>query len=188
MASTRSTSSKIASVISESLYCYNKQKQDQLLNNLSKCYNLNIVDNNKLNLNLQYQINFINNYLNSICSTLKIQIESTLANLANYSPLEESTIILALVYLDRSIGNNYNIALNKYEDFYNLFIGSLLIAIKYNQDLYIIEALEYVSNIRRSDLNKLEYNILNTLNYNLYVNTKEFCLYEKNLKKIKTMF
>lgn len=184
MASIISTSIKISAIMSESLYHFNNIKQNKTIKKLN-----GINSNNNFNNDIyKNSLSLVKQYMLQICSSFKNKLENTLFNIKNFSPLEETTIIIALIYLDKVIKNNNSIMFNNYIEFYNYFIGCLLLAIKYNQDNYIIEALIYFSNINISELYIIEHSILNIIKYNLYVSSEELNLYYKNIKKMKTDF
>ena len=63
-----------------------------------------------------------------------VSIQNYLDRLAKYSKIENNTLLLVLIYIDRICELN-KIRLN-YFNIHKLILGGLLIAIKYNEDDY----------------------------------------------------
>ena len=105
----------------------------------------------------------------------KISIIHFLERIFKYLHPEDSTIIIALILIDR-LCNSKNINLNEY-NIHKIIFSSLLISIKYNEDhIYSYDYYALISGISKKELGKLEMSFLNDLNYNIFVNQE---VYEK---------
>ena len=98
----------------------------------------------------------------------KISLYDSLFRIQKYAEIENSTIIIALIYIDR-ICNKKGIILTKYNIHRILFI-SILISIKYNEDIiYNNSFYSKIAGVSVSELKILEEEFLNTINFELYV-------------------
>ncbi len=94
--------------------------------------------------------------------------------------MEKSTLILAMIYIDR-ICNQNKLELNPH-NIHRILLGSCLEAIKYNEDV-IFDNLYYsrVAGVSLKEINHIELYTLSFLNFNLYVDDKTFEFYTDNL-------
>jgi len=110
----------------------------------------------------------------------KISLAQYMKRILKYTRFEESTLIIALIYIDR-VCEEYSIKLNDYCT-HRLILTSILIAWKFNEDL--ICSNEYCSNVFGIDLkelNLMESEFCRLLAYRFYVPEEQFCLYKRNL-------
>ena len=97
-----------------------------------------------------------------------------------YSKIENTTLVLILIYIDRVCDIN-KIRLN-YFNIHKLIIASMLVSIKYNEDDYFSnEFYAKVGGIRMAEMNKLEYEFLSLVEFNLFVNEDVFNKYNTYL-------
>ena len=119
------------------------------------------------------------NYDDSIFFCKKIptvSIEDYLNRIQKYSKFEDSTLIFALIYIDRLLEKK-NIKLSKH-NVYKILLTAVLIAIKYNEDeIYDNFIFAKIFGIKREELNKLEDNFLDLIEFELFISKKEFQLY-----------
>ena len=109
-----------------------------------------------------------------------ISIKDYLTRIQKYTNLEDNTLILSLIYIDRLL-NTTEIELNNY-DVHKLLFTAIIIAIKYNEDeIYNNPYYAKIGGISGKDLNKLEFQFLLYLDYNLFVGDEEFQNYCKYL-------
>ena len=109
-----------------------------------------------------------------------ISLEDYLIRIQKYTNIENNTLILSLIYIDRIL-NATDIELNYY-DVHKLVFTAIIIAIKYNQDvIYNNSFYAKIGGISGKDLNKLEYHFLLLVNFNLFVGNEEFQNYCKYL-------
>ena len=133
-----------------------------------------IINKNK-KLNVYYEK--LNQQKNSIFNLNEpsVTIQRYLHRIFKYTFIEKSSLIISLIYLDRICKQkifltNYNI--------HKLLIISILLAIKYNEDS-IFENKFYakVFGINLNELNELEYEFINLIDFQFFINELEFNQY-----------
>ena len=109
-----------------------------------------------------------------------ISIKDYLLGLLNFTKINESTIIIILIYIDRICKiNNFQI---NYRNIYKLIISSMIIAIKYNEDnYYSSEVYSKLGGISVKELNYLEFNFLILIKFSLFIEDDLFSKYYDNL-------
>ena len=153
----KATESKLVNIISDSL----KSICDK---NASELINSNSTIQKPFSTKLVPAIS-INDYLNRI---------------AYFTKMEESTLILILIYIDR-ICNYTNIQLT-YNNIYKLLIASTFVAIKFNEDShYSLSAYAKIGRISPSELSYLEFHFLLLINFDLNVDTNLYNKYSDSL-------
>ena len=106
----------------------------------------------------------------------KISIEDYLNRIQKYSNLEDSTLVIALIYIDRLL-ENQNIILSKYNVF-RILLTAVLLAIKYNEDeIYDNSFFAKIFGVTIKELNKLENEFLDLIEFKLFISRKKFQLY-----------
>ena len=116
---------------------------------------------------------------NNVIEKVKISFEEFLRNIVFYNQLEIPTVICSVIYIDRIIKQEYVIC---YYNLYKIFLSSLLLSAKFNEDKTI-----FISNFARSariknyDLCDLEFDFYNLLDYHLFVSTETYNRYERIL-------
>ena len=129
------------------------------------------LSNYKDNLNKQKNMSFTSKYIPSI--TLIKYLE----RIMRYTEAEESTFLIALIYIDR-IGKISNVILTPF-NVHKLIFVSVLLAIKYNEDtIYNFNYYSLVSGISINELQQLEIDFLILLKFKLYINKNEFSNYK----------
>ena len=110
----------------------------------------------------------------------KISISDYLHRIIEYTNIENSTLIISLIYLDRICQND--ILLTEYNIHRLLFI-CIISSIKYNEDI-IYENNYYcqVVGVSIKEFNKIESEFLTLIDYILYVSEKEFLKYKYYLE------
>jgi len=105
----------------------------------------------------------------------KISIFDYLLRIQKYSDIEDSTIIISLIYIDR-ICKKKGIILSKY-NIHRLIFTAILIAIKYNEDI-IYDNLYYskIGGVTKKELLLLENEFLKLIDFNLFISNK---IYQK---------
>ena len=112
-----------------------------------------------------------------VCKNIPdISIENYLNRVQKYTKLENSTLIIALIYTDRVLGNK-NIKLSKHNIF-KILLTAILIAIKYNEDeIYDNYYFAQIFGVKITELNKLESEFLDLIGFELFISKKELLLY-----------
>ena len=109
-----------------------------------------------------------------------LSIKDYLIRLSQFTKINESTIILILIYIDR-IGKINKFVLT-YRNIYKLILASMVIAIKYNEDLYFTnEQYAKVGGVSVQASNDLELYSIQLLNFNLFISED---IYEKYIQYI----
>ncbi len=137
-------------------------------------------DNNtsKLYIHITYIIGIIKPFLSK--KVPAITIKNYLERLIKYTKIESTTLVLILIFIDRVCDIN-KIRLN-YFNIHKLIIASMLVSIKYNEDDYFSnEFYAKVGGIRMTEMNKLEYEFLSLIEFNLFVNEEVFNKYNTYL-------
>ena len=149
-------------------------------NNFSVIQNISSILNDFINENENG--NFENssiNYDGSVffCKKIpEISIEDYLNRIRKYTELEDSTLIISLIYIDRLLGSK-NIKLSK-RNVYKILLTAVLIAIKYNEDeIYDNNNFARIFGIKNKELNKLENKFLDLIDFELFISKKEFRIY-----------
>ena len=137
-------------------------------------------DNNasKLHIHITLFIGIIKPFLSK--KVPAISIKNYLERLIKYSKIENTTLVLILIFIDRVCDIN-KIRLN-YFNIHKLIIASMVVSIKYNEDDYFSnEFYAKVGGIRMTEMNKLEYEFLSLIEFNLFVNEDVFKKYNTYL-------
>lgn len=109
-----------------------------------------------------------------------ISLYEYLIRIQKYSLVEKSTLILALIYIDRlcKIGK---IILTDY-NIHRILFSALILAIKYNEDKFFEnEYYSQIAEIKMTELKNIEYNFLSLCNFNVFVDEETFEKYSRNL-------
>lgn len=107
-----------------------------------------------------------------------ISIKSYIERLCRFTHCEECSLIMALIYIDR-VCERMNIIITK-KNIYRLFLICLITSIKYNEDeCYTNSYYAKIGGLSLNELNDLEYELLNIIEFVLYV---DFDVYEQYRK------
>ena len=110
-----------------------------------------------------------------------ISIRLYLKRLEDYMKCSEETYILALIYLDRITARENNFIINSY-CIHRLFLSGLVVAAKFFEDKYYKNSYySRVGGITNSELNMLELQFLQLIDFKLFVSTDEFENYRNTL-------
>lgn len=155
----------------------NKQEPDIKIINLIADLLKNIcIENNSKEVNIK---NIAINQKIKIFMLKKIpsiSIKDYLLRLTKYSKISESTLIFILIYIDR-LCQKYKLKIN-YSNVYKLILASMVIAIKYNEDdFYSSEFYAKLGGVSKSEMNTLEYEFINLLNFNLFIKEELYFKY-----------
>ena len=111
----------------------------------------------------------------------KVTLQYFFGRIKRYTDIEQSTLIIILIYADRMCTTS-GIILNPH-NIHRIILGCLLLAIKYNEDIYFTnEQYAKIGGVPLQELNRLEYFSSQLLNFNLYISED---IYQKYLKYIK---
>jgi len=111
----------------------------------------------------------------------QITVKAYLNRIAKYSICSEECFILALIYIDRLIKYNGNFLVNSL-NVHRLIITSIMLAAKFFDDQYFNNAyFGKVGGVSCKEINLLEIEFVFMINFNLYVESKMFEMYNKRL-------
>ena len=149
-------------------------------------------------------IEIISDLLNNICEENKVKsdninknikpfmtesipslsIKDYLTRLSQFTKINESTIILILIYIDR-IGKINKFILT-YRNIYKLILASMVIAIKYNEDnFFSSEVYAKLGGLSVLELNYLEFQFLILIKFSLFIEKDLFNKYYYNLLSLQ---
>ena len=112
-----------------------------------------------------------------------ISIQDYLYRVHSFSEVEDNTLILALIYIDE-ICDISSIILSEY-NIYKILFTSIIIAIKYNEDLfYDNKYYARIAGVTLKELKKMEIEFLELIKFELYVNKNIFEKYKRYINKI----
>lgn len=154
-------------------------------NSFSYCSNISLST-------IQAVIKSLNSFINSSfrlspslftnTSLPEISIEDYLTRIIELTQIEESTLILSLIYIDR-LCSNTNMEITEL-DIHKIALTAIVLSIKYNEDLiYSQEEYANVGGVDTKELTTLEAEFLNGLEFKLFINTTEFKMYRDLLYK-----
>jgi len=110
-----------------------------------------------------------------------ISIQDYLDRIAKYSCCSEECFVLALIYIDRLIQCNPDFLVNSL-NVHRIIITSVMLAAKFFDDHYYNNAYYgKVGGVSNSEVNSLEIEFLFMVNFNLFVATEEYNVYNQRL-------
>ena len=115
-----------------------------------------------------------------------ISIKDYLFRIQSFSEVEDSTLIVSLIYIDK-ICDTASIILSEYNVHRILFM-SILMALKYNEDMfYDNKYYSKIAGVPLKELKKMEYEYIKLVNFDLYVNKAIFEKYKKYINSINSI-
>ena len=113
----------------------------------------------------------------------KISINDYLNRIEKYSEIEQNTLIIALIYIDKFCQMS-NIILTPF-NIHRILFCAILTSIKYNEDqIYEFKYYAKIAGISIKELQELESEFLDSLNFSLYVDNDLFLQYQTYLYKL----
>ena len=107
-------------------------------------------------------------------------IKNYLMRLSQFTKINESTIIIILIYIDRIC--NINKFTLTYRNIYKIILSSMVVAIKYNEDnFYSSEIYAKIGGLSIKELNYLEFHFLVLIKFSLYVEKDLYDKYYDNI-------
>ena len=107
-------------------------------------------------------------------------IKNYLIRLCQFTKINESTIIIILIYIDRIC--NINKFTLTYRNIYKIILSSMVVAIKYNEDnFYSSEIYAKIGGLSIKELNYLEFHFLVLIKFSLFVEKDLFDKYYDNI-------
>ena len=187
--STHSSCNEISTDINSSI---ESKINESLLNKINLIFKVVLEENKKLQnysdkIMSQKNMSFYSNYIPSI------SIKNYLFRILNYTEIEDNTIIIALIYIDR-ICEMAKIMLTPY-NIHKIIFTAILLAIKYNEDIiFNFEYYSKIAGISIKEIQILEKDFSILLRFKFFVSKEHFEKYklyidniddeEENSKKI----
>ena len=169
--------------ISTELNSSNKSKiNESLLNKINLIFKVVLEENRKLQnysdkIMSQKNLSFYSNYIPSIST------KNYLFRIVNYTEIEDNTIIIALIYIDR-ICEIAKIMLNPY-NIHKIIFTAILLAIKYNEDIiFNFEYYSKVAGISIKEMQILERDFSILIRFKFFVSKEYFEKYKKYIDNI----
>ena len=107
-------------------------------------------------------------------------IKNYLIRLCQFTKINESTIIIILIYIDRIC--NINKFTLTYRNIYKIILSSMVVAIKYNEDnFYSSDIYAKIGGLSIKELNYLEFHFLVLIKFSLFVEKDLFDKYYDNI-------
>ena len=123
---------------------------------------------------------------NPFCSKFipTISIADYLLRFKKYTNIENSTLIISIIYID-IICQKHDIIIEEI-NIHRLVLTCCVLAIKYNEDIQFINSYyAKVGGISNKEMNLLEFHAFKLLDYNLSINEKIFNKYVNYLRKLE---
>ena len=109
-----------------------------------------------------------------------ISLYDYLSRIVQYTDIQESTLIIALIYIDRYSNTYHNVSGHI---MHKLLFAAIVLAIKYNEDeIYRNDYYADIAGVDIKELNAMESELLFKLNFELYVDSDVFMTYNTALK------
>ena len=169
--------------VSTELNSSNESKiNESLLNKINQIFKIVLEENEKLKnypdkLSSRRGVAFNSNYIPSI------SIKKYLYRIAYYTEIEENTIIMALIYIDR-ISEISKIMLTPY-NIHRIIFSAILLAIKYNEDIiFNFDYYSKVAGISIKELQILENDFSVLLRFKFFVSQELFDNYKSYIEDI----
>ena len=159
-----------------------KIKNSELIQSISDILSKILEENKKLP-NIKEIISKQNKMCFSYNSIPKISIKDYLERIQEYTCLEQNTLILSLIYIDRlcEIGK----IILTYYNIHKILFGAILIAIKYNEDnFYDNKQYAKIAGVKISELKLMELNFIRFIDYQMYVPEEIFTNYRDYLNSL----
>ena len=150
---------------------------DILINNISSLLN-SVIEENKNLKNYREKISQQKKLIFYLEDIPLISIKDYLNRIQSITKVEDNTLILSLIYIDK-ICEKTSIILSEY-NIHKILFTSILVAIKFNEDLYY-KNKDYakVAGVSTKELNKMEREFLRLIKFETYVNKQIFDKYKK---------
>ena len=138
---------------------------------------LNLITSNKLKKNYKEILKKQKSMLFSLKQLPKISVGDFIYRIVYYAKIEDATLISGVIYLDRFC-KKQKIVLTEYNIHRLLFI-SILVAIKFLEDKYFTNIFySKICGIKIEILNKMEYEFVCGLNFEMYIEKDFFYKYQ----------
>lgn len=168
------TISRISFVVYDSIFA----KRSSTNNQPKQIKGLSSVTNEERSLNIKNK-----HFLDDTAKAMKSSLAAFICKICRACFVEESSLILSLIYLDR-IFLKQQIFLD-IESLYKVVVGCIIAAVKYNQDYHSLNMMQSITAIQPHHLVSIETWALEALSYKLYVDQIIYETYAFHLSSFK---
>ena len=152
------------------------------LNSLISINLLHMISKNKLKLNYKTLLKKQKNNIFNIQKIPKLSIGDFIYRITYYTKISEVTLISSLILMERYCKNN-NIILTVYNIHRLLFI-SIMVNIKFMEDKHFLNSFyAMICDVKLSYLNKMEYEFLSGIQFQLLINKNVYYKYRNLILK-----
>ena len=152
-----------------------KHVNESLLKKLNDIF-LMILEHNKTSNEYEEKLLSQKNMSFSSNHIPKISIKNYLKRILNYTEVEESTLIIALIYIDR-LNQLSKVILTPY-NIHRLIFIAIFIAIKYNEDItFNFDYYAQVSGMSIKELQLIEIEFIYLIKFRLYIDKEQYDSY-----------
>lgn len=152
------------------------EERNPLISSIANVLEYIIVNNKNFKSTVANQLSFFSRQVP------QISIEDYLDRIDFYSNCEDSSLIIALIYIDRATSHG-KIILNE-NIIHRLLFTAVFVAIKYNEDQYYkIDYYAKTAGISVKELLILENEFVDLVEFDLYISNEDFMQYQTYLLK-----
>lgn len=163
-------------------YIIEKSKY-RLLNIISSTLEMMINENKDLP-NYRAILHSQQNLIFSGISLPNFSINDYIKRIITYTRIEENTLIMSLIYIDKICQLN-QLILTPY-NIHRLICSSIICSIKFNEDkTFSMKYYAEIFGVTISELSRMEYKFIELIDFNFYINEKQFKKYKNYLLKLK---
>ena len=160
------------------------QINESLLNKINMILSIVLEENGAL-INYKEKVSSQKNMSFTSYNKPSLSIKDYLYRIQNYTKAEDSTIIIALIYIDR-LSEISSILLTPYNVHRIIFV-SILLAIKYNEDIcFGFDFYAKIAGLPTRELKILERDYVYLIKFKLYIGQEEFNNYKSYIDDIES--
>ena len=164
--------------------CQQFRKINLTLNSQISILLLNLISENQLKKNYKILLKKQKNCCFNLNKKANISIGDFIYRILYYSKIEDSTLISALIYLDRYCKKQKFILTEN--NIHRLFFTCIIVAIKFLEDKYFTNNFySKICGVNIKILNKMEYEFVCGINFDLYIDRDFYYMYENLLLNTK---
>ena len=159
------------------------QINESLLNKITKILSI-VLEENKTSDNYKEKLSLQKNMSFTSYNKPSLSIIQYLYRIQNYTEVEDNTIIIALMYIDR-LCEISSLLLTPY-NIHRIIFVSILLAIKYNEDIcFGFDFYAKIGGISIYELKKLERDFVCLIRFKFYIDKSEFDNYKSYINDIE---
>lgn len=111
-----------------------------------------------------------------LSSVPPVSLKEYLSTVVRFAEIELSTLINAVIYIDLFCGKNKYVL--TYHNIYRIFIATLLLSLKMNEDkIYSTKSFARITGVSFDDIKNLEYTMALKLNFSFHIKKEKYQKY-----------